>query len=60
MGAIFMHESKVYFVSEPYANNQARGFGWAVCPEIGAATLFYPDTEVVPLYGIITITVTKD
>ena len=60
MGAIFLHESNVFIVSEPYANNQARGFGWAVCPKIGAATLFYPDNEVVPLYGTITINVGRD
>jgi hypothetical protein len=60
MGAIFLHESNVFIVSEPYANNQARGFGWAVCPEHGFATLFYPDTDVVTFYGTITINVGRD
>ena len=57
MGAIFICESQLFIVSEPYANNQARGFGWAVCPEHGFATLFYPDTDVIPFYGTITINV---
>ena len=60
MGAIFMYESHLFIVSEPYANNQARGFGWAVCPEHGFATLFYPDTDVVAFYGTITINVGRD